>query len=141
MPSEFSVDDLVRALDRASDDIKREIGALIPAAADSMTARLEARYPIGKKAHPGVPHMRDDIRIRTIQSQDHLLPVRQVVGPRLGYIWQDGTVDRYDATRRNAFRGRMPAFAPNFFETTAVETRTDMLNRAQSVLDRDREID
>jgi hypothetical protein len=139
--AEFSLDAFVRALDRASEDIKREVGALIPAAADAMVARLESRYPLGRHHRAGVPHMRDDVRIRTRQGQDALLPVRQVRAPRLAYIWQDGTNERFDATRKNAKRGRMPAADPHFFERTAVQTRADMLARAQDILDRPREID
>jgi hypothetical protein len=56
-------------------------------------------------------------------------------------IWQDGTKQRYDATHRNANRGRMPAFAPGFFERTAVQTRAAMLQKAQAVLDRPRSIE
>lgn len=143
MASEFTFnrEAFADALDRASEAIKREVGDLIPEAADRMVGVLEARYPIGKKAHPDVPHMRDDIRVRTGRQQDALVPVRRVLGPRLGYIWQDGTKQRFDATRKNANRGRMPAADPNFFERTAVSIRTDMLERAQAVLDRTREIE
>lgn len=140
MAGEFNLDEFVRGLDRASDEIKREVGALVPAAADQMVSRLEGRYPIGKKAHPDVPHMRDDIRVRNGRQQDALVPARRVMGPRLGYIWQDGTRQRHDSTRKNANRGRMPAADPNFFERTAIQIRTDMLTQAQAILDRSREI-
>ena len=138
--SEFATDAIARGLQRASDDIKREVGALIPEAALEMERRLVSRYPIGAKHDPRVPRMRDDVRIRSGRQQDALLPVRKVVGPHLAYIWQDGTKERYDSTRRNARRGRMPAADPHFFERTAVEIRSRMLASAQSVLDRDREI-
>lgn len=128
------------ALHRASDDIKREVGALIPSAADEMVSRLEARYPIGRKHDPRVPHMRDDIRTRKLTTNDFLLPARKVIGPRLAYIWQDGTRERIDSTRRNARRGRMPAADPKFFERTAEQTRAAMLAKAESIVNRSREI-
>lgn len=141
MASEFNLDEFVRALDRASDEIKREVGALPIAAADRFVGLLESRYPIGKKHNPEVPHMRDDIRVRTGRNSDPLVPAKRVLGPRLGYIWQDGTRERVDNTRKNARRGRMPAADPGFFERTAIQVRTDMLQRAQDILNRSREID
>lgn len=140
MSDPLSVDAVFRGLDTASEAIKREVGALIPAAAETMAHRLIARYPIGTKSHPDRPHMREDVRIRTRQSQQALLPIRQVVGPRLAFIWQNGTKRRVDATRHNANRGRSPAHDPGFFERTAVQTRTEMLSQAQAILDRSRVI-
>lgn len=132
---------LARALERTSEEIKREVGLLIAPAAQTMAERLIHRYPLGRKQHPDRPHMREDVRIGTLQSQDHLLPVRRVFGPRLAFIWQDGTAQRFDATRKNANRGRMPAADPGFFERTAVQVRGEMLRNAQGILDRPRQID
>lgn len=138
--SDFSTNDLRQALARVSDDVKREVGALIPQAADAMVGRLEARYPYGEKHDPRVPHMRDDISIRSVVGNDVLLPARKVRGPRLAFIWQDGTRDRTDATRKNARRGRMPAADPKFFERAAAQTRAEMMHQAQAILDRPRTI-
>jgi hypothetical protein len=138
--SPFSAESVAAGLQRVSDDIKREVGLLIPVAAAQMDSALHARYPLGRKSHPGVPHMREDIRVRTQQSEEALIPISRVSGPRLAYIWQDGTTDRVDSTRKNARRGRMPAAAPGFFERTAVQVRTAMLQRAQNALDRPREL-
>lgn len=139
--SPFSAESVAAALARVSQEIKREVGLLIPDAANQMAGILAARYPLGHTSHPDVPHMREDIYVRTQQSQDALLPVRRVVGPRLAFIWQDGTTDRVDSTRKNARRGRMPAFAPGFFQRTAVQVRTSMLQKAQAILDRPRNIE
>jgi hypothetical protein len=131
-----------RALVRSSDEIKREVGALIDPAANDMVTRLKQRYPMGAKPHrDGTPHMRDDMGIRNITGSEPLLPVRKVRGPRLAYIWQDGTRRRYDATRKNAYRGISPPHDPGFFQRTAIQVRTAMLNKAQQILDRPREID
>jgi hypothetical protein len=132
--------DFAAVLSGISDDIKRQVGALIPEAADRMVGILAHRYPVGRTSHPNVPHMREDIYVRGGQQREVLLPVRKVVGPRLAYIWQDGTTDRVDATRKNARRGRMPAAAPGFFERTAVQVRLDMLRRAQDIVNQPREI-
>jgi hypothetical protein len=139
--SEFSTAGIASALDRTSDDIKREVGSLIPAAAQGMADTLKARYPVG--AHhrdASVPHMKDDIFIRTRQSQDARLPVRKVIGPHLAYIWQNGTKARTDPTRKNAKRGRMPVGDRDFFERTAARTRAEMMARAEAVLARARQI-
>jgi hypothetical protein len=128
------------ALADVSEAIKREVGALIPEAADRMVGILAHRYPVGRKSHPDVPHMRDDMYVRNGQQREALLPVKKVIGPRLAYIWQDGTVDRVDSTRKNARRGRMPAAAPGFFERTAVQVRQDMLRRAVEIVNRPRDM-
>lgn len=141
MDGEFTAESVAAGLVKVSNDIKREVGLLIPVAADRMIGLLAGRYPIGRKDHPDRPHMREDMYVRTLSSQDHLLPVRRVVGPRLAYIWQDGTTQRYDATRKNANRGRMPAFAPGFFQRTAVAVRGQMLQQAQGILDTPRPVE
>ena len=137
----FDQADFVRALQRTSEEIKREVGTLIDPAAQFMANRLEQRYPLGRKAHPGRKHMKDDIRIRNLSSPEAILPARRVTGPRLASIWQDGTGNRVDATRKNANRGRMPAQDPGFFRRTAVNVRTDMLQRAQAILDKPRQME
>lgn len=122
------------ALERTVDDIKREVGTLIPVAAQSMVSQLWARYP--RKTG----RLEDSTRIRHLSGRDSLLPVARVIGAPHATIWQDGTVERFNYTRKNASRGRMPAAAPGLFERTAVQTRAAMLQRAQAVLDRPREI-
>jgi hypothetical protein len=122
-------------LDRSSDDIKREVGTLIPSAARLMVGILQARYPRGKTGS-----LDDDTRIRSLPGTDPLLPVERVIGAPHAILWQDGSVERVNYTRNNARRGRMPAAAPKFFERTAVQTRAAMIQRAQSVLDRPRQI-
>lgn len=141
MATEFSAEALGRALERVGADIKREIGELFPVAGAEAVSTLEARYPFGRKHNPAVPHMRDDIFTRRMTGTDVLLPIIRVTGPHLAYIWQDGTAERIDATRRNARRGRMPAADPGFYERTAVTTRQRMLDRAQQIIDRPREIE
>jgi hypothetical protein len=139
MAEVFDTEEFSKSLHRCSDDIKREVGALVSPAAQEFAQRIIARYPLGRKHHPDVPHMREDVRLGSLQSQDSLLPIKRVFGPRLAFIWQDGTTDRFDATRKNARRGRMPAADPHFFERTAVTVRTEMLNKAQSILDKPRQ--
>lgn len=136
----FDTSAFARELMQTSDDIKREVGALIAPAAAQMASILRGRYPTGRKNHPGVKHMDDDIRITARPGSSDVLPSSRVIGPRLASIWQDGTVDRFDNTRRNARRGKMPAAAPRFFQHTAVAVRTAMLQKAQAIVDRPRDI-
>jgi len=86
MADVFDQADFVRALQRTSEEIKREVGTLIDPAAQLMANRLEQRYPLGRKAHPGRKHMKDDIRIRNLSSPEAILPARRVSGPRLATI-------------------------------------------------------
>ncbi len=134
--SESLTASVAAGLARVSDDIKREVGQLIPVAAQQMASILTGRYPISRIAHT---HMRDQVRVATQGAG--VLPISRVKAPNLAAIWQDGTVQRHDATRRNANRGRMPAAEHGFFERTAVQTRSAMLQKAQSVLDRPRPIE
>lgn len=147
---EFELDGFIRQMGAVSDAIKREVGDLVQPAAERMLSTISARYPIGKhhRDHTTIdgrvvtiPHMKEDGYIRTLPSQSAILPVRKVVGPRLAYIWQNGTVKRHAYTRKGANRGRSPAHAPGFFERTAVEIRAAMMSQAQAIADRDRKID
>ena len=144
---EFDLDGFVRQMAATSDAIKREVGDLVQPAAERMLSTIEARYPIGahhrdQRTIDGrvvrIPHMKEDGYIRTLPSQDAMLPVRKVVGPRLAYIWQNGTAPRHRYSRKGAYCGRGPAHAPDFFERTAVDTRAAMMAQAQAILDRDR---
>lgn len=147
---DFDLDGFIRQMGATSDAIKREVGDLVQPAAERMLDTINARYPIGarhrnQKTIDGreitVPHMREDGYIRTMPTQSVVLPVRKVVGPRLAYIWQNGTVERHRYSKGGARSGRGPAHAPGFFERTAVETRAAMMAQAQAILDRDRKID
>jgi len=143
--AEFSTDQIARGLERVSEDIKREVGALIPVAADQMVGTLERRYPVGRTPHPGVPHMRDDIFVRTLLGSDVLLSGRKVTGPHLAYIWQEPTKHpprQYPNTKSSGMHrtGAMPGFDRGFFERTAAQTRAEMMRQAQTILDRSREI-
>ena len=69
----------------------------------------------------------------------HLLPVERVIGRSARRtLWQDGTVERFNYTRKNASRGRSPAHDAELFQRLAVQTRAAMLTQAQAVLDRPR---
>lgn len=138
MAEVFSAEAVMDALARVSNEIKREVAGLVDPAAYAMAAALVSHYSRGRTSHPGRPHMKDDVRVRAARLSDGEVAARLVVGPRIGPIWQDGTVVRHDATRKNANRGRMPPQNPHLFERTAVATRAQMLQRAQQILDRSR---
>lgn len=146
---ELDLDGFIRDMGATSDSIKREVGDLVQPAAERMLSTIEARYPIGRKHRDhvtidgrtvSIPHMKEDGYIRTLPQQSPFLPVRKVVGPRLAYIWQNGTVERHAYSRKGASRGRGPAHARDFFERTAIDTRAAMMAQAQAILDRDRDI-
>lgn len=133
---------LAQALQHVSDDIKRDVGGLIPQAADWMLSSLHQRYPYDEDHRSRYKHMRDDMRIQNLVSGDPLIPRQRVIGPKLAYIWQDGTDERYYFTRRGVKHrtGAQRPADPGFFERTAVQARAHMMLQAQQLLDRDREI-
>ena len=135
MPSDFSVADLQRAMERATDDIKREMGGLIDSAAHSMLNRVQQRFPAGPTGN-----LRAMARITASAPSVGSISGKKVkaTAPHI-HMWQEGTRERFDATRGNARRGRMPA-GGRVFETAAAETRANMLRRAQDMLNRNREL-
>lgn len=142
MAEVFDSRDLADGLERVSADIKREVGALIPQTAYAFVAALVARYPTGRREHPGVPHMEDDIAISTQTSNDPLLPSKRVRGPHLAYIWQNGTADRAYVNARGTLHrtGHARPQDPDFYERTAAQQRAQFMANAQAILDRAREI-
>ena len=133
MPSDFSVADLQRSMERATDDIKREMGGLIDTAAQSMLNRVQQRYPAGPTGN-----LRAMVRVQSSTPTLGTIPGKKVraTAPHL-HMWQEGTRQR--TAYGDANRGRMPA-GGRVFETAAAETRANMLRRAQDMLNRDREL-
>jgi len=135
MPEDFSVADLQRSMERATDDIKREMTGLLESAAHSMLNRVQQRFQAGPTGN-----LRAMVRITTKSAAIGTIPAQKVraTAPHV-HIWQEGTGERFDATRSNARRGRMPA-GGRVFETAAAETRANMLRRAQDMLNRNLEL-
>ena len=138
--TEFSVADLVKAMDSASDEIKEQVVGLIDTAAVVFQHRVQQAYEIGPTGN-----LRDRVvitrpRVQTFTASGVKVPAKQVraTAPHV-HIYQEGTVERFDATRANARRGRSPAHG-RIFERTAVDVRRDMLEKAQRVLDKNREL-
>lgn len=136
--ADFSVAELSKALETATDDFKRTVSGLIEAAPFTLKARLQAAYPMGKtgvlrsriaissgppKAGTGAP-----VSVRRVRAS----------APHI-HMWQDGTRERFDSTRKNAGRGRMPA-GGDVFQRHAGDVRRAMLNQAQQELNRNKEI-
>ncbi len=138
--TDFSVADLVKAMETASDDIKREVGGLVDLAAQGMVNRLQQRYPAGPTGNLRAMVFNTQPRAFATTSTGQTIPARRVraTAPHI-HIWQEGTGQRFDATRKNANRGRMPA-GGKVFEATAAEVRANMLRRAQELLNRNREL-
>ena len=138
--ADFSVADLQKAMESASDDIKREMGGLIDHAAHSMLNRVQQRFPAGKTGNLRAMVYVTQPKSFTTTSTGVSVPARRVrsTAPHI-HIWQEGTRERFDATRGNARRGRMPV-GGKVFETAASEVRANMLRRAQDMLNRKREL-
>lgn len=142
----FSLADLARAMDRASDDIKRDVVGLLNDAARKTKADVQAAYPVGP-ARPGrTPgRLRGQVyltqpRSYSTSAQGIPIPVIQVraTAPHV-HIYQEGTRDRFDATRHNARRGVSPAHG-RIFQAIAARNRSVMLAQAQQIVDAPREL-
>ena len=132
--ADFSTDDLIKALASASDDLKRTVGGFIEAAPFALQALLQSIYPVGPTGT-----LRRRIAISGGPTRDGV-PVRKVraTAPHI-HMWQEGTRERFDATRANARRGRMPV-GGRVFETTAAKIRREMLQKAEQELSRPHEL-
>lgn len=132
--ADFSTADLQRALEKSADDFKRYVSGLIEAAPNALFARLQAEYPIGLTGT-----LRRRISITSGPSRDSIPNKRvRATAPHI-HMWQEGTVERFDATRRNARRGRMPV-GGRVFERNAGDVRRQMLQKAEQELNRTHEL-
>lgn len=138
--SDFSAASIARLLDRGSDDLKREAVQVIETSAVTMRDRVQQRFAVGRT---GVLRGRVFVsspRGYTTTGQGVVIPTRVVraTAPHV-HIYQEGTRERFDATRKNARRGKSPRHG-RIFERTAIEVRTAMVNRLQQLADQPREI-
>jgi len=137
----FDLEAFARSLQRCSDDIKREVGALVPVTSNRAKERVQAAYPVGPTGNlRRMVRVGQPVRFRTNGAGD-LIPVLQVkaFAPHV-WMWQEGTVERFDSTRKNARRGRSPRHG-KVFEAISAQERAVMMNQAQAILDRPRKID
>lgn len=128
MPADFSTAALRQALERVSDETKAAVLKEMDRAATSLVSALQAGYPSRTGA------LRRGVTKRTARSFGFFV---RSAAPHVHFIEQ-GTRDRYDATRGNAYRGRMRA-KPTFIPAAVLERRT-FLRRAEDLLRRNREL-
>ncbi len=137
---EFSTEAIGAALRQSSAQVQQEIGALIQPTALRVKTRVQDRFPIGPTGnlHDRVSVSQPRLFMTTATGQN--IPVWQVraTSPHV-FIWEEGTRDRFDATRKNARRGRSPRHG-KVFEAVAAQERQEMLRQAQAILDRKTEI-
>jgi hypothetical protein len=138
--TDFSTDVLIQALNRASDDVKREVSTIVDATAHAVVSRVQSRYPVGPTGNLRSRVFVTSPRAFATTSTGQTIPARRVraTAPHV-HIWQEGTRERVDATRGNARRGRMPK-GGRVFEATAADARRDMYRQMQSLLERNKEI-
>lgn len=140
MAADFSVEPLLVGLDKASDEVKLQVGRLIDGAAIATRDRVQQVYPVGPTGTLKARVTVGQPRSFGTTSSGTVIPVRVVraTAPHV-HIWQEGTVERFDPTRANARRGRSPRHG-RVFEAVAAQERKRMLDEAQSLLDRHREL-
>ena len=140
MNIDFSAEAISAALRTASAEVQDKIGALALVAAHRAKDRVQAAYPIGPTGNLHERVFVSQPRTFTTTATGQPVPVWLVraTSPHV-FIWQEGTRERFDATRKNARRGRSPAHG-RIFEAVAAQEREQMLRQAQSILDRKTEI-
>lgn len=137
---EFSVEAISLALRNASAELQDRIGALAIVAANQAKDKVQRAYPIGPTGNLHDRVFVSQPRTFSTTATGQPVPVWQVraTSPHV-FIWQEGTRERFDATRKGARRGRSPAHG-RIFEAIAAQTRQNMLMQAQAILDRNTEI-
>lgn len=115
-------------MDRASDDIKREVSVLLDRSSRAFENDLLRYYPIGPTGK---------LRGRVFAYKDALYNWKvRAFAPHV-HIYEQGTKPRYDATRGNAYRGRSPKRGP-IFTRHAADRRASMLEDCRRVLEKGR---
>ena len=137
---DFSVAALAQAMDRATDEVKQDVARLIDVAASNTVNRLQTRYPQGPTGN-----LRTMVRVTSPRqfsttSNGVALPAKLVKAsaPHV-HLWQEGSRERFDATRGNARRGQMPA-GGRVFQAVAADERRKMLEQAGRILTQRREL-
>lgn len=124
---EFSTNDLWRAMHRASEDIKREVSALLERSSREFENDLLRYYPVGPTGN---------LRNRVFRYKDSLYNWKvRAFAPHV-HIYEEGTKPRHDPTRGNAYRGRSPKRGP-IFKRYAADRRARMLEDCRRVLERE----
>lgn len=137
---EFSEEAVRAALYQASAEIQDKIGALAVVAANTAKDRVQGAYPIGPTGNLRRQVFVSQPRTFTTTATGQPVPVWLVraTAPHV-FIYQEGTKERFDSTRKGARRGRSPRHG-RIFEAIAAQTRGDMLAQAQRLLDQRVEI-
>jgi hypothetical protein len=137
---EFNAEAIGAALRQASAQVQQEVGALIQPTALRVKTRVQGAFPIGPTGnlHDRVSVSQPRLFMTTATGQN--IPTWQVkaTSPHV-FIWEEGTKERFDATRKGARRGRSPRHG-KVFEAISAQERQQMLRQAQAILDRPAEI-
>src|SRR5678809_1647420 len=136
MADEFTAESIGALLRKASVDVQERIGALMQPTAARAKARVQQAFPVGKTGN-----LHDRVSIsqqRTAEVMASGVPVAswqmKATSPHV-FIWEEGTRERFDATRRGARRGRSPRHG-RVFEAVSAQEREQMLRQAQTILDK-----
>jgi len=125
--ADFDLSSLRDALQRVSDEVRREITGLAQQAADALRSTLDAGLPV---------------RTGRLRRATRVLPLETGAMVRnanpVAHIIEGGTVVRRDPTRRNANRGRVPA-RPVFIPG-AIRHWRQFLDAASAVIERSRDL-
>lgn len=132
--SDFSIQPLIEAWGRATEDIKRQVEDLAATAAVRAEATVRVMYP------RRTGRLVKELRVRIEPGSQGSIPLNRVrvTAPHVHFV-EEGTKARFDSTRGNARRGVMPGIGQTFVPIVVAE-REQYLRQAQALLEQDREV-
>lgn len=136
--AEFDVGAVVRAMEHATKATRAEVATLLRQAGDEFAADHMQSMPRGmqyRRQRRTGRALADSLR-RVVHNP--LLTVFYNTAPHL-HLVEFGTRDRYDSTRKNAFRGRMPNRGQTFVPL-AIRNRARFFAAAEALLTRSTEL-
>lgn len=146
MKLEMDVTPFVASLEQAGEDTKRACALAVNYYATTAAARISNEYPA---AHPrgGKQHTTGQLKSRVYARSGHAyggydtgdgMTWTVVSASPISWIYSEGTEARFDSTRQNAPRGRMPQ--RNVLGRVMSQTRTQLYEHVQRLLLFDRQI-
>jgi len=138
MNLELDIEPFVQAMQAAGEDVKRACALAVADHAERAAARIAGEYPVGptgnlrarvytRKGHARGSYSSDEATAHTVFSR-----------AQHAWLYNHGTAERFDNTRDNARRGRMPANP--VLARVMSDVRRELYQTAQRIVDEDRRI-
>ena len=134
---EMDVTPLVQGLQAAGEDVKRACALAVAEHAERAASRIAGEYPVGPTGNLRARVYTRKGHARGSYSSD-VEGTAYTVFSRAPHAWiyNHGTDERFDNTRQNAKRGRMPANP--VLPRVMSDVRRELYQAAQRIVDEDR---